>query len=246
MNNRRSIAALGVIAALNLATVARAQDADWNWVVAPYLWAASVSTDLRADQPPVDSQVEFPGILSKLDFGLQLHVEGQGERLGAFSDLTYLAFSDHHESTLFSSEGSLTATIFELAGVWSPGDHSYEGFEGFAGLRYLASKVDVTFDPVGPLLPNARRTVDKSYTDFMIGGRYTAKLSDRWALLVRGDGSFGGTDGTYNVSALFQYHMKKGAWVFGYRYMDAKLSGDDGSVHLTMNGPVVSYAFGFR
>ena len=38
--------------------------------------------------------------------------------------------------------------------------------------------------------------------DFMLGARYTWSLSERWGLTLRGDGSFGDTEGTWNTSAV--------------------------------------------
>ena len=73
----------------------------------------------------------------------------------------------------------------------------------------------------------------------------TWALSDRWGLTLRGDGSTGGTDGTWNASAVAQYQTQHGAWLLGYRYMSMKLATDDNDIKITMNGPMVGYGFKF-
>lgn len=243
----KTMAAL-LLAGLPLAA-AHASDGDgWSWKLAPmYVWAPSVSTDLEAATPPLPtttSDSSFSDIISKVDIVFTAHLEGQGDRFGVMSDVSYLALSDEQQHTAFETEASMDMTVFELAGVWAPGANRFEGFEGFAGLRYLNSKVDAKFEPVNPLLPDARRILDKSFTDFLIGGRYTGKVSDRWDFTLRGDASFGDTDGTYNVSALFKWHRSdRGAWAFGYKYMHLKFDTAVEHVEVSEYGPVIGYEF---
>jgi len=76
--------------------------------------------------------------------------------------------------------------------------------------------------------------------------RATAQLSDRWGLMLRGDGSFGDSEGGYNASAIFQYHTGGGLWALGYRYMSVELgTGSGESLDLTLSGPIVGYVFKF-
>lgn len=192
----------------------------WDWSLAPYLWASSVSSDVSVAGQPVQSEVKFSDLIDKLDYGVLMHAEGQGDEFGMFADLVYMKVSDQTNGDVLSADAALTSTLFELALVWSPGEKRNVGFEGFAGLRYMENKVDVTFELAGPSVPSERRIVDPSATDFLIGARYTAELSERWSLTLRGDGSFGESDGSYGASAMLQYPTAGGAWAFGYRHLD--------------------------
>lgn len=129
--------------------------------------------------------------------------------------------------------------MFELALVWSPGAQRNIHFEGFAGLRYIENEVDATFQLSTPNQPSERRIVDPSTADFLLGARYTAKLSDRSSATSRGDGSFGEGDGTYGAAVLLQYQTSGGAWVFGYRHLD--YSSD--ALDQVLTGPAVGYIF---
>lgn len=218
----------------------------WDWAVAPYLWATTISTDAEIGGQPVGSEASFSDIVDKLDFAFLLHAEGQGEQFGLMADYIYLGVSDDSSRTRMSVDASLDTTIFELAGVWSPGDERFSGFEAFAGLRYLNPELDLKFDLDDPALADQRRTLDKAFTDAMVGARYTAELSDRWGVVLRADASFGETEGGYNASAIFQYHTGSGMWALGYRYLSIELeTGSGESLDLTMNGPIVGYAFKF-
>lgn len=217
----------------------------WSWIVAPYLWATSVKTNLRDDAPPAGGDTEFPDILSKIDMALQVHVEGQGDRFGLFGDVTYLSLSDDATHANSTSESSLDVSIVELAGVWNVHPEHYEGLDFFAGVRNLGTQADIRIDPTNPAIPTFEPSVDVSLTDFMVGARYSATLSHRWRATFRLDGSTGDTEGTLNASALLSYRMSNGSWIFGYRYMDVELGEGDRSLDLTLNGPIVAYAFGF-
>ena len=245
----------GTIAALLLAASpmgsARADegasDDGATWRVAPmYLWAPSTKTDLKFDQPPVSSTSSFGDIISKVDIVLTGHVEAQNDKFGFFADLSYLALSDETAYNLFGTEASLDMTVFELAGVWSPGEQRYDGFEAFAGLRHFSNKIDAKFEPNNPIIPDARVILDKSFDDFMIGGRYTSQLSEHTQLTLRADASLGETGGTENFSAIVRWNRSgSGAWVFGYRYMNLKLDTNGEGVKISQYGPVIGYEFQF-
>ncbi|WP_206860573.1 hypothetical protein [Lysobacter changpingensis] len=222
-----------------------AQDEEWEWMVAPYLWAASIGTDLRTGQPPAETDTSFSDIVDKIDGAFQVHAEGQGERFGIFADYIFLGLEDDKDFTRIRTQSDLDSQLFELAAVWSPGEGRYRGLDVFGGLRYVDVDLKVRFDPVNPVFVPSERNIDKSYSDFMLGARYTWALSDRWGLTLRGDGSFGDTEGTWNASAFAQYRVKHGAWLFGYRYLSVEVETGNSSTDITLNGPVVGFGFVF-
>jgi len=220
---------------------------DWDWSLTPYAWLPAVGTDIHIDVPPIDTggTTQFSAIRPKLGFTIPLHLEAQGDEWGLLSDLLYLPISADRHNDIFSTDTSLDAGIFELAAVWSPSPVRHEGFELIGGLRYLWASVDFKLIPANPALPSGKISVDKDYPDFMLGARWTAKLTDRWALTLRGDGSWGSTDGTYGADAVFTYATSNGAWVLGYRYLRLKFSDDDRDFNVKMYGPEFGYSFKF-
>ena len=238
------IAASCLGAALCLSSNAQAAEG-WDWVVAPYVWAPSISTDVNTSVPPTGSDTEFADIIDKIDGAFLMHVEGQGDTFGAFGDIVYLGLGDGKDHQRFSTESDLDARLFEAAGVWSPGEGRFRGVDVFAGLRYIDVDLTVRVDPVNPIFNTASIDASESYSDFMIGVRYTWDLAERWGLTVRGDGSFGDTDGTWNAAATVLYRMKHGEWAFGYRHMDIALEPRDNRAELILSGVVVGYGFNF-
>jgi hypothetical protein len=242
---KHALLTLSGIAAL--ASAPMVQASDWDWSATPYIWAPSISTDLLNNAPPVEggSDADFGNIVDKIDMAFMGHLEGQGDDFGAFADVIYLSLGDQKDFERVSTDSSLDASVFELAAVWSPGEQRNQGFEVIGGLRHIILDFSVDFDPVNPELSNAKVQLDQSYSDFMVGGRYTGSFNEHWGYSLRADGSWGDTDGTMNLSALVDYKTNSGAWLFGYRYMTAELGDDDTDLDLTLMGPVVGYAFKF-
>ncbi|MGY1458365.1 MULTISPECIES: hypothetical protein [unclassified Luteimonas] len=243
-------AALGTaLCVAGLSPLAQAADGGgWEWMVAPYGWAVSIGTDLERGVPPaggISNDTGFDDIVDKIDGAFQLHVEGQGEHLGMFTDFTFLGLADSNDHPRFHTEADLDTRLFELAAVWSPGEGRYRGWDLFAGLRYIDVDLTVRFDPENPQFESTTFDGGDSFSDLMVGARYTWALSDRWGVTLRGDGSFGDTEGTWNASVVGTYRMKHGAWLFGYRYLSAEFETGDSSTEITLNGPMVGYGFMF-
>ncbi|MFC5578071.1 hypothetical protein ACFPOA_08630 [Lysobacter niabensis] len=225
-----------------------AQGEGWDWMVAPYVWVVGIDTDLDRTTPPeggASTDTSFNDVLDKFDGAFLIHAEGQGDSFGAFTDFIYLGLADDHDHPRFSTESDLDARLFEIAGVWSPGPERYRGLEMFAGLRYIDIDLTVAFDPANPAFNRSTLDSSDSYNDLMLGARYTWALSDRWDLTLRGDGSFGDTEGTWNASVLAKGRMGYGALLFSYRYLSGELETNDSSIDITLSGPMVGYAFTF-
>jgi hypothetical protein len=239
---------LALSAAAPLSARAAEDGQGWDWMVAPYVWATSVSTDLQTTVPPIvggNVETDFSGIIDKLDGAFLIHAEGQGDDFGAMADFIFLGLAHDRDRENFSTEADLDTRVLELAGVWSPGAERYKGIEILAGVRSIDVELNVGIDPAGSVLPPAIVNTKQTFTDFMVGGRYAWDLSPRWGMSVRGDASFGDTEGTWSLNAIAQYRTRNGAWAFGYRHMDVSLEPTGKKIDLVMSGPVVGYAFRF-
>lgn len=230
--------------ALALVPTQKAQaEEGWQWVAAPYLWGSSIKTDLNEDAPPVGDETTFGDVISKLDMAFQMRVEGQGDRFGAFGDFTYISLSDSKGGAAFDTDASIETTMIDAGGVWNVSPERYDGLDVLVGLRYIKADFDLDIDPVNSALPSASTGMEESFTDGLVGLRYTAPLAERWKLISRVDGSWGQSDGTVNASLMAGYQMEKGSLMFGYRYMDMELGQNGRSLDVTMSGPVVAFAF---
>lgn len=245
---RVAIAAVMGVGGLLSSHAQAADGGDWEWIVAPYGWFPSIGTDLERTAPPaggVSTDTRFDDIIDKIDGAFLIHAEGQNEHWGVFTDFVFLGLADERDRPRFHTESDLDARLFELAAVWSPDDTRYQGLDLFAGLRYIDVDLSVQLVPTNPGFDTTHVDAGDSFADLMLGARYTWALSERWKLTLRGDGSFGDTEGTWNASAVAAFQMGNGAWLFGYRYLSIELETGDTNTELAMYGPMVGYGFTF-
>lgn len=244
MKIRNALAAAIVLAAAPLANAQA--DEGWDWGLTPYVWAASISTDLREDAPPVGNESDFSDIISKIDMAFMGHIEGQGDDFGVFGDVLYLSMADGRDGRFARTDADLDALVYEAAAVWAPGEVRNQGVEVFGGLRHIVVDFNVDIDPNAALLNTWNAGIDQSFSDAMLGVRYKGAINDKWGYALRADGSWGDTEGTYSTSIMFAYKTQSGgAWNFGYRYMDTELAVKTTSIALQLHGPVIGYTFNF-
>lgn len=219
----------------------------WDWSIAPYIWAPSISTDVRTTTPPSSSSSDtrFDDLIDKIDGAFLVHAEGQGDDVGVFADFVYLGLASGRERPRFRTESDLDARLLELAVVWSPGAERSRGIELFGGLRQVDVDFSAQLTPANPVFPTASIEVGETFNDVMLGARYIWAISDRWAISLRGDGSWGDTDGTWNLGTVVQYRTRNGAWLMGYRHLDIDLESKGNRMSLELSGPQFGYAFHF-
>ena len=222
-------------------------DSGWDWMMAPYLWAASVGTDVETTSPPSSSSNDttFDDLFDKIDGAFQVHAEGQGDEFGVFADFTYLGLADETDLPRFRTENDLDSRLLDVAVVWSPGPVRMQGFEAFGGLRAIDLDFTAQLIPRNPAFQPVVLDTNETFQDFMLGARYTWALSDRWGLTLRGDASWGDTDGTFNASVVGNYRTDSGAWLFGYRYLDIDVEPTGQRINVTLSGPMIGYGFRF-
>ena len=219
----------------------------WRWSITPYLWGSEIDTDVRfPGGQEIGGTTKFNDILDKLDFGGMLHFEGQRGAWGMFVDATYLALSDDTTQGPISVASELDTGLYEFAATYTPGGTS-GAFTAFAGARITDLSLEMTFSGPGPLGP-IRRATDKSYTDFMVGGRYTHLFNDRWLFNVRADIGAGDTESSWNALAGFGWRFGGDldkALLLGWRHMELEVEEGGRETDVTFDGPIAGVWFSF-
>ncbi len=248
-----------LLAASLLATAGTANASDVDWVVAPYFWLPTISADVTNLDAALGQGNNGNGstnIADLLVWGFMVHTQAQGENWGVLNEITYADLSESNKRSYDFGSGPVefnqTAEnqdwIIDLAVVWAPGDTKFVGFEPYAGIRYLDVQMGLDLKLTnGATTGNKSFNGDDSFTDFLVGAKYSVPLSEKWALSFRGDYSFGDTEGTWLLAANAIYATKTGAWAFGYRYMGVELpiNNTGSNLDLSLYGPQVGYAFKF-
>lgn len=238
---KAALQAICGVAALGGAGAAQAAGNDYDWLGILYLWGSDITVDAR--DRTLD--VSFNDILDKLDFGIQGHVETQGDDFGGFVDFTYMSLSDTVSRPAADFRGSLDMTAIDLAMVWSPGAERMTGTELYGGLRYISNDFGLRVDPVPPGVPDFSTGADASYNDLLVGARYIAPLSDKWRLMVNADISGLDTEGTWSLGIFGAYRMGPHRFIAGYRHLEVEVEEHGTSVTQTFSGPSIAYGYAF-
>lgn len=243
------LATLGLLVAfVAAAPTAHAQER-WEWSVTPYFWGSNISEDLLLrGEISGGSDTQFKDLVSKLDFAMQVHVEAIKGHWGPFADLSYIALSDSEtgEQGILRLDVEIKELLGEAGAIYRPG-----GREGRLDLLFGARLLSV--DELYRLgladLGSVDTSVDENYLDALVGARYSIPLSESWAIVLRGDVSFGSTDYMWTAQGLlgWRFGSRKQSSVFlGYRYRDMKYTKADViEVEKTLNGVGLGVQIGF-
>ena len=237
---------------------------DWEWTVAPYIWAQDVGLDVTIDGDPVfGGSASFNDLVDDIDMAFMGHFEGRKDRWGLYLDTIYVDLSEGNTIPVgpggpvlgdFMTEVSVKLQIYDAGGLYRLSDPGSDvNFDLLAGLRYVDVDTGASLTFPGPEMNRFAVDFGTSETDLMVGGRLTGKFSPKWNWLLRGDLSFGGTEGTYNGLVGIGYTFgDTGLFTLdlGYRYMSIEVdstSSRGGQVQsdLTLSGPVLGFVFNF-
>ena len=251
MSTPRRVLPLALTLALAGAALPAAQAVEGDsatWLLAPYIWAPSITVDLETPSGDIDGSGDsdfFPDIIDKIEGGFLGHVEAQNDRFGFLGDVLWMKIGDGRTFENGETDSDLSTWLVDLAGVWSPGPERYKGFELYAGVRFIDIEFDASFDPFDPDLPRREIGPSENFFDFLAGVRYIAHINEDWSMSFKGDGSWGDTEGTYSLAANVGWSPGNGIWSLGWRYMDIELGSDDEVLELGLSGPVLGYTFVF-
>ena len=240
---------------------APANASEWQWLVVPYLWASGTSVDMTIDPYlEIEGTLNFSDLLDEVNYGFQVHLEGQRDKFGVFADITYLNASDGMTTPPgdvlpggSNVHAEISTWLVELGGTYRLfGDAGLEGFDVLAGVRIIDMDLQVDIDLRDPLPFTDTVDASDTYYDGFIGVRYGTIIGSHWALSIRGDVGTGDTDITWNGLANVSYlfgSRRQFAAILAYRYMrmelSAKDSGQDIDTTLDMSGPALGFLFRF-
>ena len=236
-----------------LPSIVRAEAIDW--LIAPYGWLPGISVD-QAGEPGSGGGGGISGsdILEKTESVFMGRFEAARKRWGVSVDYITLGLADQETLTFGSPfdvsidiDGDLDLDVAELAGFYRPTGE-------VAGINYLFGIRHIGVDQILLISPSfgeeQRIETNTDVTDIFIGARYLHRFSDRWGASVRGDVSFGDSEGTLNMLASVGYRVAGPfALQLGYRYATISFEEDVDSATLTtditLDGPYLGFVFRF-
>jgi hypothetical protein len=224
---------------------AQSSSNEWQFAIAPYLWAAGMDGTMSIADQEADIDVPFSDIIENLDLAFMGHFDMRNDRWVLSSDLIFVDL----ESSEDLSEGTVTAgvdlTLLEFVGGYrvSPAVALIAGARWVdmgASLRYSGEIVDEDAD------------AGESWIDPLVGIHVFTPLSERWWFGLRGDvGGFGvGSELTWQAYADIGFKTSDLVTVFlGYHALDMDYEDGDGlhfvGLDVLVSGPQLGVVFTF-
>jgi hypothetical protein len=227
--------------------LAAADDAEW--LVAPYLWLTDVTLD-QSSGP--GGSISASDLLDKADFAGMIRVEAVRNRWGISVDYVFLGLSDSavlpRMPPSFNVLVDVDMSIVELGGFFRPSG-SDNGVDYLFGVRNI--NVDKTL-LMTPILGGVtqRFDSDSKFTDVFAGARFLHRFSPNWDFALRGDLSFGDSEGTVNLLTSVGYRFNATfALNLGYRHLaiefEDNVDGVDETTDIELSGPFLGFLFRF-
>ncbi len=220
---RNALAAITLCVLLLAASAAQAagyvpREERWQFGFAPSLWLPAIDGSVRVRGVASRLDLTSADIFDEVDVSAQLHFEAKRRDWAFIVEPTYLRAED--DSTPAKTE--IKYLLTDLLAAYRVTSH----WEVLGGLRRVSmdNRIKASGGP--------RVSQSESWSDLVVGVRYSADLATNWSFLGHIDASgFGigsGSDLSWNAAAIFFRDFGRNkAFVLGYRLLDIDF--EDGS-----------------
>jgi opacity protein-like surface antigen len=248
MSGRSHVAQVLAASVGSLAAAAPATADEWQHLLAPYVWGASISGTTTVGGVTTDTSLSFGDILDDLEVGFMGVYRASRGRHTVTIDTVYigLGFTDRVPDTALKVETDLDQVILEA----DAGYALNESFSILGGLRYV--ELDTTVHVSSPLGPVFATHEEQHWVDPVIGIEYSRPLRQPWSLILRGDvGGFGvGSDFAWQGLAVLQWLPSPRFGIgLAYRYLDMDYLDGNGArafkYDMAISGPAAGLVLRF-
>lgn len=233
------------MAAITIAAVTAftgtAKASDWEYTIAPYVWGPQFETTLNiGPNPPVSDSTSIFDILNS---AFLIAGEARNRRWSIGGEFNYLNLGDDISVGRLENIASweLDGTMISLAAGYAAFEDDRSRLEAFGGLRHWDLELSTT-------VRGFTASIDRDWTDPVIGARYSRALGERWSVAAMGN------VGGFSVGSKFQWEaLVQANWKWtdtvsvagGYRHLKVDFEDDNSVVDLLLTGPYVALAFNF-
>ena len=232
-----------LLLAAGASSVSAQSSDEWEFQLAPlYLWAVNMGGSMTVMGEETPFEVQFADAADNLEATFTVHFEAWKGNWGLLADVSWLDLGGEIPLPLPLPETEpvvkieFQQTMVELGAFYRFATSTSIVF----GARYTSLDPKVTLPMEEVIDPS------QSWTDAFLGLVWRPQISKRWTFAGRFDIATGGSDVTYNASAILDWQIGRFlALDFGYRYLDTDYedSGAGFAYDATQQGPLVALRF---
>jgi hypothetical protein len=224
-----------------------ADDDNWHFMIAPYLWFPGMSGTVGALGHDASVHVSASDVLSNFNFGIMGAVEARRNRLIVPVDYMYVRLNDN-KGLPETDFGLTSVTVRVTESILTPkvgfrfADTERWKADALFGIRYWHLGESLTLNPSG-----LQVSPSVNWVDFNLGLRVQAMVTPKMVITIFGDEGAGGSRLDYQVGGLLGYRIKPTvALQLGWRYLDVDYrgSGDKRFIYdAHQSGPILGITF---
>jgi hypothetical protein len=223
-----------------------AQESDnWEFRLTPYLWFLGLDGTTSVLGQDVDVDASFGDILDVLNIALFVNMELSKGKFFVVFDPMYSQLEAEFETSGSLTTGG-TVDIDMVIADLNVGYKIGENFDLYAGMRYYDQDIGITPNAL-PVAP----TLGDDWTDFILGFRVRASVSEKWSFKGKLDGAVGGdSESAWYLQAVMLRHFGSNKHLdLGWRYYDADYESGSGVSRfkwdVVHSGPVIGFSWKF-
>jgi hypothetical protein len=227
---------------------------DVDWLIAPYVWLPHISLDQSVDSGGGGGGISASDLLSKTESAGMIRLEAARNRWGLTVDYIWLSLADQTSLEArpplnigIDVDGEVDLSVVEVGGFYRPtGD--IEGVNYLLGVRQISADKTIVATPNNS--PTQVLASNSDVTDIFLGGRYIYRIGERWDFSIRGDYSFGDSEGTLNLMASVgmriagPFHLQLGYRHAVIEYED-DVDGVQNTTEISLSGAYLGFVFRF-
>ena len=242
------------------------QQDEWRFTLTPYLWAPSISGNMKFGLPVGSGEgkadVSSSDYLKNLQFAGMMSFEAAKGRWSILSDILYIDFSDSNREAsvpglgvgsgfAINADTGLEALVFEVAGAYTVFKNQNGNLDLLAGLRYASVEGKVDLNLIGPLPGGWRSSKFSEREDFIdpiIGFKGKLLLGKNWFMPYYFDIGGFSVDSDLTLQAYAGIGYRFTDWFsmsLGYRYLYYDFDNTKFVEDISLNGGVLGFVFNF-
>ncbi len=228
---RSLLTATGVV--LAFASAAHAQRPETREFVS-YVWTSGIDGRVGIGDRAADVASPFHDLIDFVDVGGSVHYSSTSDRFGWFLDGTYLRLSDNLEPAQGGGKAEVVRRIGEIAVTRALAPK----LTGYLGVR------SQQLDSELRLADGRVFSDDSTWTDGIVGARWTPIQSAAWTAWLRADIGAGGSDSVWlgELGGGYRFGSSWTAYV-AYKVLDTDYSGNGLLYDVRESG--LAFGFGF-
>jgi len=236
--------------AQSTASTPGASSDEWQFRIAPNLWAAGLDGTSRVGSAAeTEVNASFRDVTKVLDMGAMTALEARRGPWGIVGDIFYVKLGEKTQplqNDLGQVDASIKNTILHLAVAYRVAESPTGHVDVLGGARWSEVESELTLPSSTNYPDGVRGEGSDDWVDAIVGLRGVHRFNEKWAANGYFDVGLGGDHSSLQAAAAIEYVISHTTQVeLGYRYLSQDYDSDKFAYEMDTAGPFLGLSFWF-